>query len=289
MSNHSPKGSRFDYLLQQHYVSSRHNARCDANPISGLFLGKPCLQIQPHSRDQCSFSTGCFQCTCSTEIQHRSDSTQCTSLFFGLIEAVQFAESSEEHTYGFSVGAKANPGALDLPWVENVTPRIPSSGKLRLREKIVSVNGYSVAGLSAREVKRLVLESRLKLQLEVFGEAEDETRIRTEILCRGRLGFFHEFAEIWCRKVDNSSCEFDVKAVQAYKDIQSALHTFMSLLNGLDEADQLVNALGKKASISKGPSLRYFITSQDNANLSAHIVWLWTLFDAQITLFIGQV
>jgi hypothetical protein len=252
--NSGPKGSRFDYLLQQHFnaLCTQQNKICDRNHNSGLFFGKSRLQVQHYKRDQCAFTAGCSKFMCITETQQRCDSTKCTSLFFELIEAVHIAESPDEHTYGFTVGAKANPAAHDLPWVENVTPRIPNSGKLRLREKIVSVNGKSAAGLSAREVKQLVLASRLKLRIEVFGETEDESRIRSEILCRGRLGFFHEFAEIWCRKVDSSSCEFDMKAVQAYRDIQSALRTFISLLEGLDEAEHLINALGKKASISKG-------------------------------------
>jgi hypothetical protein len=169
------------------------------------------------------------------------------------MEAVRVVECSDETLFGFTVGAKYNPLNHELPWIENVSQKTPSSAKLKARERIVTVNGISVAGMSAREVKALVLTTRLKLHLEVFGETEDESGLRTEILCRGRLGRLHDLAENWCRKVDNSSYEFNTKALTAYKDIQSALKTFLSLVTELDEAEQIVHALGQRASIAKGP------------------------------------
>ncbi len=252
-----PRGSRFDYLRQEHFhvlqdrpTTRFHHARRFSGPFFGNF--RCCPHTQHHNRDRCTITAQCPRCT---EIQQKRDTIQCTSLFLELMEAVRVVECSDENFFGFKVGAKANPLNHELPWIENVSQNMPSSAKLKIRERIVTVNGNSVSGMSAREVKALVLAARFKLHLEVFGEKEDESGVRSEILYRGRLGRLHDLAETWCRKVDNSSCEFSAKAIQACKDIQSALKTFITLLNELDEAEQIFEALGQRASIAKGPLL----------------------------------
>ena len=248
------KGSRFDYLRQQHFIvlqgvpPSRPN---QANNFSGLFFGnfRSCPHRLPIEHAQSQSAGRCLRCA---EIQQKRDMAHCSSLFVELMEAVKVVEYSDPQMFGFSVGAKSSPSIHDLPWIENVYPKSPSAAKLRPRERILTVNGKSVAGLSAREVKKLVLSSRIKLHLEVFGELEDESRVRCEILCRGRLGCLQELAESWCRKVENSSCEFNAKAVQAYKEIQSALKVFVSLLEANDDPNDIVEILEQKASLCKG-------------------------------------
>lgn len=262
------KGSRFDYLRQEHFfvLQKKENARTQsANSFSGLFFGnfKGCPHRQLIDSDRATHPGHCLRCA---EIQQRRDLAHCGTLFVELMEAVKVVEFSDQQMFGFTVGAKSSPSFHDLPWIENVYPRTPSSTKLKTRERIFSVNGRSAAGLSARDVKQLVQASRLKLHLEVFGEMEDESRVRSEILCRGRLGCLVELAESWCKKVDNSSCEFNVKAVQAYREIQNSLKTFMSLLEALDEPRAIVEELGQKASLCRGRLRRSVSNLLEDAN-----------------------
>jgi hypothetical protein len=261
--NSCPKGSRFDYLRQQHFVALQRKDNARPNHFSGLFFGnfRGCPHRQPIDHDRSLPPGQCIRCA---EAQQRRDMAHCGTLFVELMEAVKVVEISDQQMFGFTVGAKSNPSRHDLPWIENVYPRTPSASKLMTREKIFSINGRSAAGLSARDVKLLVQASKLKLHLEVFGEMEDESRLRSEILCRGRLGCLLELAESWCKKVDNSSCDFNVKAAQVYREIQNALKTFISLLEVHDEPQDIIEELRQKASLCRGdpcqPS-KFYVTT----------------------------
>lgn len=143
-----------------------------------------------------------------------------------LFHILRRLDASNDNAFGFTVAAKAAPGADDRPWIESVHADSPSVAKLVSGQTIIRINDFDVAGLTAKEVRLLVQKCGIKLKLVVKNSSDDLIDI---LIWRGRLGCLRDLASRWCRRMENSvegDCSSSQTAIAAV-EVQRALQTFL--------------------------------------------------------------
>jgi len=109
--------------------------------------------------------------------------------------------------------------------VEAVKQGTPASRKVREKERILQVNSTPVKGMSARDVKELIIMSPVKVRLELDRGAQGEECERSETIWRGRLGALKQLSNEWTTtKTGSPVRRRDDDA--AHSQVTSALSSF---------------------------------------------------------------